>query len=149
MTIEKLNPAQVKSLADILRSLAEHHNQAAAFFSGLYPIKSVDDTLAGMAQKVEKGLSLIEVIRVGGEIIAFCQCTVEDQIGVLEYLAVLPGHRGKGYGKALMDRAMEHFASSHVKRIDVKVVFGNEGAERFYEGYGFRPRSKIMSVICQ
>jgi len=29
------------------------------------------------------------------------------------------------------------------------VVFGNEGAERFYEDYGFRPRSKIMSVICQ
>lgn len=60
---------------------------------------------------------------------------------------MLPDYRGKECGRVLMDWAMEQFDKSKVKRIEVKVVDGNN-AIYFYEKYGFQINSHILCRKC-
>ena len=79
------------------------------------------------------------------KVIGFCKINTDSRPGVLEYLVVLDRERGKGYGAAFMDWALNTFQTLGINDIDVKVVYGNE-AIRFYEKYGFRARSVILTL---
>ena len=58
---------------------------------------------------------------------------------------MLEQERGKGYGAAFMDWALNTFRELGIHEIDVKAVYGNE-AIRFYKKYGFRERSVILTL---
>ena len=58
---------------------------------------------------------------------------------------VLAAERGKGYGAAFMDWALNTFRELGINDIDVKVVYDNE-AIRFYEKYGFRKIADFVPV---
>lgn len=60
-------------------------------------------------------------------------------------MVVLPEYRGKGYGKALMDWAMQAFRLMNVHSIEVKVAAGND-AIHLYEKYGFRINAQILRL---
>jgi len=53
-------------------------------------------------------------------------------------MAVLPGHRGKGVGKALMDAVEAEALKRGACKITLEVLSGNEAAKALYEkcGYG-------------
>lgn len=77
-------------------------------------------------------------------IVGFCKVDLHgDGTGKLDYLVVLPQCRGRKYGKALMDWAMAVFSGSGVRKIEVKVVDGND-AVHLYEKYGFRMNAHIL-----
>jgi GNAT superfamily N-acetyltransferase len=61
------------------------------------------------------------------------------RFGVLESLAVEPGRRGEGIGRALMRAVYVELRRLGVTELEIGVVFGNEDARRFYEREGFRP----------
>ena len=66
------------------------------------------------------------------------------------YFVVDPAYRGKGIGKRLMDRFVEHAKSRGAKRISVYTV--DPGSDLgFYERYGFKRyssfRDRFMSAI--
>ena len=89
-------------------------------------------------------LTRIAVIEEGGEIAGFCKVDLHgDGTGKLDYLVVLPQCRGRKHGKALMDWAMAVFSGSGVRKIEVKVVDGND-AVHLYEKYGFRMNAHIL-----
>lgn len=77
------------------------------------------------------------------EVIGFCKIDTERDEGKLDYLVVLQGYRGNGYGRALMDWAMEQFRESGIRYIEVRVVDGNE-AIHLYEKYGFKMNAHIL-----
>lgn len=66
-----------------------------------------------------------------------CKPDVAAALGKINYLVVLPEHRGKGCGTALMEWVMQTFRQKDVKNIGVKVVAGND-AIQLYEKYGFQ-----------
>ena len=59
-----------------------------------------------------------------------------DRIAVLETLAVLPGHRGRGLGTALVERMYEELRALGVGHFTVGVIASNADAVRFYERLG-------------
>lgn len=82
--------------------------------------------------------------RRGQRTAGFCKVDLHgDGTGKLDYLVVLPQCRGRKYGKALMDWAMAVFSGSGVRKIEVKVVDGND-AVHLYEKYGFRMNAHIL-----
>ena len=96
------------------------------------------------AQALEENVSRIAVIEEGSGIAGFCKVDLHgDGTGKLDYLVVLPQCRGRKYGKALMDWAMAVFSGSGVRKIEVKVVDGND-AVHLYEKYGFRMNAHIL-----
>ena len=145
--IEQLNSNNIGNIMHILNSLADHHNKSSKYFGGIFPTKPFEQIISEISEKVEKGFSVVDTIKINDQIIGFSQYTIEQDIGELEYLAILPEYRNKGYGKILMDKALKYFVTQPVKKINIRVVYGNDDAKRFYEKYGFRTLSEIMLRI--
>ena len=141
--MRELDCTEVCRLRECLEQLAEHHNEVSVNFRGSFPKRPAEDTLASFEQAVRSGKSRIAVIEDNGRVLGFCKTDTEGEEGKLDYLIVLKEYRGAGYGKVLMDRAMEVFRESGVRRIEIRVVDGND-AMGFYEKYGFRTVSHIL-----
>jgi len=145
IVIEQLNQDNIGNILYILNSLADHHNKTSKYFSGIYPTKSFEQIISEISQEVKNGISIVDCIKIDDQIIGFSQYTIEKNIGELKYLAILPEYRNKGYGKILMERVMKYFENQSIKRIDIRVIYGNDEAKIFYEKYGFKLSSQILS----
>jgi ribosomal protein S18 acetylase RimI-like enzyme len=145
--IENLNYAEIGNIMPLLLALADHHNKTSVYFGGFYPLKPFEKTIYEISQKVKDGYSTVDVVKENSQIIAFSQYTTEQNLGKLEFLAVLPEYRGRGYGGLLMDRIFKYFKTKEIERIELKVAYGNDDAKRFYEHYGFRLLSQNMTII--
>jgi ribosomal-protein-alanine N-acetyltransferase len=70
-------------------------------------------------------------------VVAFCAFwLVVDEIHV-NNVAVLPQHRGRGMGTALLQHILEEGRRLGAKRATLEVRASNEGARRLYERLGF------------
>ena len=143
--MREINPNETDKLYECLEALAEHHNQVSVYFKGHYPQTPSEKKIRQFESELEEGRARIAVAENDGTVIGFCKINTDARPGVLEYLVVLDRERGKGYGAAFMDWALNTFRELGINDIDVKVVYDNE-AIRFYEKYGFRTRSVILTL---
>ena len=142
--LRQITADEAPRLRACVQALSEHHNRVSVNFKGSYPSRSYDKTLSLFAQALEENVSRIAVIEEDSGIVGFCKVDLHgDGTGKLDYLVVLPQCRGRKYGKALMDWAMAVFSGSGVRKIEVKVVDGND-AVHLYEKYGFRMNAHIL-----
>ena len=143
--MREISPKETGKLYDCLEALAEHHNQVSTYFQGCYPRTLSEQKTVQFEKELEEGRSRIAVTENDHQVTGFCKINTDGSRGVLEYLVVLDQERGKGYGAAFMDWALDAFRKLGIHEIDVKAVYGNE-AIRFYEKYGFRERSVILTL---
>jgi ribosomal protein S18 acetylase RimI-like enzyme len=68
-----------------------------------------------------------------------------ERIGELEAIGVLPDHRGRGIGSALLDAVDHEFEALGVKDVILGVLPGNVDAMRLYARRGFTPTWLYMS----
>lgn len=141
MLLREIEDTEVDKLEPCLASLARHHNIVSENFKGYYPKKPFSNTIETFRTALENGSSHIAVIENNGNIIGFCKADVS---GKLDYLIVLPEFRHKGYGRQLMDWAMNLFHQNSCNDIEVKVVDGNNSAIHLYEEYGFKMNAHIL-----
>jgi mycothiol synthase len=79
------------------------------------------------------------VARDHGAIVAAAIGTVGNDVGWVDWLAVLPSHRGRGIGSALLRRSFASFASRGFRRVLLNVDAENvTGATAVYERAGMR-----------
>ena len=83
--------------------------------------------------------------RAGGEPLALANCftslstfACRPLVNVHD-LAVAPGHRGRGVGRALLDAVEAEARERGACKITLEVLEGNAGARRAYERAGFVP----------
>ena len=55
----------------------------------------------------------------------------------MERLAVLPGHRGQGYGSQLAHHALDHAKSMGASTVGIGIIAADEGLRDFYLSLGF------------
>lgn len=135
--------AEVRKLDECVRALSEYHNMVSTNFKGSYPTRPYEKTLELFEQALSEQTSKIAVIDENDHIVGFCKIDIIEENGKLDYLAILDEYRGKGYGKQLMDWAMNTFNEFNIKYIEVKVIDGNE-AVHLYEKYGFRMNAHLL-----
>ena len=143
MKVRKIDKAEVYKLLDCIMALSAYHNQVSINFKGCYPNRPYSTTLKMFEDNLENGISQIGVVENPEKIMGFCKIDIYQNSGKLDYLMVLEEYRGNGYGKLLMDWAMEQFSKHNVGRIEVKVVDGNETIH-LYEKYGFKMNAHIL-----
>ncbi len=143
--MREISSKETGRLLECLEALAEHHNQVSTHFKGRYPQTPSEQKIIQFESELEEGRSRSAVIENEKKVIGFCKINTDADTGVLEYLVVLDRERGKGYGAALMEWALNTFRALGIKEIDVKVVCGND-AVRLYEKYDFRARSVILTL---
>ena len=96
---------------------------------------------------LEEGGALF-LAREGGALVGFLICEQEeggsptwswprDYLAVVD-VSVLPDHRGRGVGRALLEAAEAEARDRGVAALDLMVAAPNDGARRFYERHGFR-----------
>lgn len=141
--MREISASEVYRLEECLQALAEHHNEVSANLKGSYPSRPYEVTLQLFQEALEGQNSHIAVAEEGGHIVGFCKVDIHGTSGKLDYLVVLKEYRGKGYGKSLMDWAMNAFDRYGAHHVEVKVIAGNETIH-LYEKYGFQMAAHIL-----
>ena len=134
---------EVHKLLECIKALSAYHNEVSNNFKGMYPSRPYSETLTLFSDSLRKGSSHIAIVEEKDHIAGFCKIDMVKGKGKLDYLVVLEKYRGKGYGKELMDWAMNTFHKNDVTEIEVKVIDGNNTIH-LYENYGFKIQSHIL-----
>lgn len=141
--MREITAEEVRNLGECLCPLADYHNRVSIYFKGSYPSRPYESALRLFERALSEGTSRIAVAEENGCIVGFCKVDLHAETGKLDYLVVREEYRKKGYGKALMDWAMETFRQYNLCRVEVKVVDGNETIH-LYEKYGFKMNAHIL-----
>ncbi|MGD2201274.1 MAG: GNAT family N-acetyltransferase [Candidatus Bathyarchaeota archaeon] len=68
----------------------------------------------------------------------------EGIFGEVNEIYVVPRWRQKGFGRTMMEHALEWMRTRGVRTIRVETVASNHAALKFYEEYGFKPNYMIL-----
>jgi ribosomal protein S18 acetylase RimI-like enzyme len=60
------------------------------------------------------------------------------RVGAIQNVGIVPEHRGRGLGSALVRKALEGFRQAGLTRATLEVTAENAGAVRLYRALGFR-----------
>lgn len=81
----------------------------------------------------------------------YCGCVQglceRSDLGAIQNLAVIPGHRGRGLGSALLVQALHGFLRTGLDRAWLEVTAQNESAVRIYQRLGFRRRKTVYKAV--
>lgn len=145
ITVRRLARDELDVLKELLPKLSEYHNQVAASFRGLYPIRSVPKQIRETEEELDKQRALVEVMYRKGRPIGFAKGSFDDGLGFIDWLYIDPAERGRGLGGILLARIMRFFRENDIGHVDLMVVKGNP-AKKFYQKYGFIPRLEMFSM---
>ncbi|MBI3409464.1 MAG: GNAT family N-acetyltransferase [Planctomycetes bacterium] len=67
-------------------------------------------------------------------------------MGAIQNVGIIPEHRGRGLGRALVLQALHGFRGCGVHRVHLEVTTQNEPAIRLYRSLGFRFRKTIYKT---
>jgi GNAT superfamily N-acetyltransferase len=67
--------------------------------------------------------------------------------GAIQNLGVLPTHRGRGLGQAVLLQALHGFWRAGLGRAILEVTAGNDPAIRLYRRLGFRSRKTLYKAV--
>ena len=95
-------------------------------------------------RKLSEHPDLFLVGEVDGEIIACAMGGYDGHRGSVNYLAVSPLRRNKGYGKKILHNIESRLLDLGCPKINLMVRTSNQKVIRFYEGLGYR----IDPVVC-
>jgi len=75
-----------------------------------------------------------------GEVIGYITTRLfpDALIGQIPNISVLPGHQGKGIGKALMKAAFDYFDAQGMKVAKIETLDQNDVGQNFYPSTGFK-----------
>jgi ribosomal protein S18 acetylase RimI-like enzyme len=70
-------------------------------------------------------------------------------IGSIQNVAVLPGYRSRGLGKALVRKSLDGFDEYGIKRVMLEVTAENPTAVRMYKKLGFRKAKTTYRAVTE
>jgi ribosomal protein S18 acetylase RimI-like enzyme len=85
---------------------------------------------------VDRDLFLVGLLE--GRIVASVMGGYEGHRGWINYLAVAPDQRRKGYGRLIMEEVERRIAEKGSPKINLQVRTSNTGVIAFYESLGYR-----------
>jgi ribosomal protein S18 acetylase RimI-like enzyme len=88
--------------------------------------------------------SAVLVGRDGDAIVATVMVGHEGHRGWVYYVAVDPGHRGKGLGRVIMDAAEDWLRQAGIEKMQLMVRPDNSTVRGFYESIGYGEQKRII-----
>jgi ribosomal protein S18 acetylase RimI-like enzyme len=87
----------------------------------------------------EKGVDMFGLFERGSQIgfVALEKSSSDPALFYLEKLAVLPEHRSMGYGRLLMNFALDEVRKNDGKKISIGIINENLKLKKWYIDYGF------------
>lgn len=72
-----------------------------------------------------------------------------NDLGAVQNLGIVPEHRGRGLGGALMLQALHGFRRAGLRRVYLEVTAQNDGAVRLYQRLGFYKAKVVYKAVEQ
>jgi ribosomal protein S18 acetylase RimI-like enzyme len=136
-------------IAPLWEKLKEHHtNRAHEVFKEQFGSMTFQERRQDLLRKSRNGFMLVSLVkdRSTDTLLGYCVSTIsENKTGEVESIYVEKGHRRRGIGEKLMERALAWFDDHAVDRKVIAVAGGNEEVFPFYRKYGFYPRVTILT----
>ena len=99
--------------------------------------RSWNDPRKDIARKLAVQPELFLVGSLDGVLVATVMAGYEGHRGWANYLAVAPAHRGRGFGRALMQRVEQLLLGMGCPKINIQVRSSNAGVLAFYRAMGY------------
>ena len=107
-----------------------------------------------LASQLRDPDSVVFVADLDGRVVGYCYAGIEplswkelrDEAGFIHDLALDPGARRQGAGRALMNAALEWFRGRNITRVMLWTSPSNTAARQLFERAGFRPTMIEMSL---
>ncbi len=106
-------------------------------------IRCANDPLLDIRRKLTQQPDLFLVGTLSGTIVASLMAGYEGHRGWLNYLAVAPSCRRKGFGRKLVAAAEIRLYNLGCPKINIQVRAGNDQAIHFYQQLGFQEDAVI------
>jgi GNAT superfamily N-acetyltransferase len=68
-------------------------------------------------------------------------------LGAIQNVGVIPAHRGRGLGRALVLKALEGFRAANMHRVYLEVTAQNTTAVELYRSLGFRVTRTVYKAV--
>jgi len=96
-----------------------------------------NDPAGDIARKLKVNPEWFLVGESEGRVIASCMAGYEGHRGWVNYLAVSPGHRRRGFGRHLMEEAKRLLRAAGCPKINLQIRSSNTDVIAFYKSIGF------------
>ena len=106
-------------------------------------LRSWNDPAKDIRRKLEVQPEMFIVGASSGELVATAMAGYEGHRGWVNYLAVAPEHRGKGFGRAIMGEAEKLLNQAGCPKVNVQVRGANSSAIEFYRRIGYRVEDRV------
>jgi len=97
-----------------------------------------NDPRKDILQKLEVQPEMFIVGFSNGELVSTAMAGYEGHRGWVNYLAVVPEHQGKGFGRAIMAEAEKLLKEAGCPKVNIQVREANTSAIEFYQRIGYR-----------
>ena len=102
------------------------------------------DSEAEVHTFLERNAGLSLVAHEGDVVVAAVLCGHDGRRGFLYHLAVAPGHRRRGLGRAIVARCLDALAAAGIRRGQASVFATNAPARSFWASVGGDLRSDLV-----
>jgi ribosomal protein S18 acetylase RimI-like enzyme len=106
-------------------------------------VRPWNDPHKDIARKLTIDDGMFLVAEVDGALVGAVMAGYDGHRGWINYLAVAPGARGTGLGRALVDAVEERLATIGCPKVNLQIRTGNEGVVAFYERLGYRTDAAV------
>jgi len=106
-------------------------------------LNATDDSRAGIERYLRRNPSTCFVAEDGEEIVGAILAGHDGRRGFIYHTAVAIPFRGRGIGKALVDRAMTALEQEGINKAALVVFSKNESGNDFWEKLGFSVRDDL------
>jgi len=150
--IRRAGAEAIATLQPLWISLHDHHVAVAPHLRELGPVRGAAGSWTVRSALYEEWLAepdaFVMVAEVDGIAVGYALAHMRGEeeswqtgprIAELETLAVLPGQRGNGIGRRLVDAVHAELRRLGVAQLGVSVISANADAIRFYERLGLLP----------
>jgi ribosomal protein S18 acetylase RimI-like enzyme len=144
MSSQEISPAAIRPI------LPADYEAAMALLrrSGGVQLRDAD-SFEATARYLARNPGLSFIAEIDGDVAGCVFGGHDGRRGYLYHLAVDAAHRGRGIGRALVNRALSALTRERIAKIHIDVLQENEEGMRFWRAMGWRERPDIakMSII--
>jgi ribosomal protein S18 acetylase RimI-like enzyme len=150
--VVRLDPMDGKEFEEFLAASVEHYAESVAG-TGVPPETARAQSETVFQELLPDGLKtenvLLRMARDGDDVVGWVWITLPDaerpNLAWIHSVTVLPEHRGKGYGRAVMLAAEAEVTARGVRRLGLNVFAANTTAVGLYESLGYAVTAQQMA----
>jgi len=125
--------------------MIEDYEEIISLWTGAQGVGLSDaDSRENIAIYLERNNGMSFVAVEDSKIIGAVLCGHDGRRGYMHHLAVSEPYRGKGIGKALVQRCLTGLQAEGIKKCHLFVYTDNESGLRFWSHLGFEPRNGLI-----